>query len=86
VQIFSYPNGERGEFGEIDKEALRAEGVVAAVTTISGSNRFGGDPYELRRYPMTLDNRAWRFRAEVTGFAHAVRTASEMKSAWTSRR
>jgi peptidoglycan/xylan/chitin deacetylase (PgdA/CDA1 family) len=68
VQIFSYPNGELGDFGEPDKEALQAEGIRAAVTGIGGANRWPCDPLELKRYPMTLHHDEWRFRAEVTGF------------------
>jgi peptidoglycan/xylan/chitin deacetylase (PgdA/CDA1 family) len=65
--IYSYPNGESGDFGEIEKEALRAEGITAAVTGIGGANRSSCDPLELRRYPFSLHHDKWRFRAEVTG-------------------
>jgi peptidoglycan/xylan/chitin deacetylase (PgdA/CDA1 family) len=65
--IYSYPNGESGDFGEIEKEALRAEGITAAVTGIGGANRSSCDPLELKRYPFTLHHDKWRFRAEVTG-------------------
>ena len=74
VRTFCYPNGERGDFGEIDKAALRAVGVEAAVTGIGGANRLPIDPFELRRYPFTLQHDECRFQAEVTGLRTAIVT------------
>lgn len=76
VRLFSYPNGEHGDFGETDKEALRAEGVEAAVTGIGGANSTGADPFALRRYPITISHDECRFRAEVTGFRAALQNMS----------
>jgi peptidoglycan/xylan/chitin deacetylase (PgdA/CDA1 family) len=73
ARIFSYPNGEAGDFGEIEKQALRAAGVAAAVTGISGANHRSADPLELKRYPLTMQHTFPRFRAEVCGFRSAVR-------------
>ena len=67
VRIYSYPNGEARDFGDIEKEALRNEGVTVAVSGIAGANRHQCDPLALRRYPLTLQHDEWRFRAEVAG-------------------
>jgi peptidoglycan/xylan/chitin deacetylase (PgdA/CDA1 family) len=72
VRLFSYPNGERGDFGEEDKQVLRANGIKAAVTGIGGANHRSTDLLELRRYPVGLYHDAADFRAEVTGFRTAV--------------
>ena len=72
VELFSYPNGEAGDFGWPEKEALRAEGVSAAVTGIAGANRWPCDPLALRRYPLTVHHDESRFRAEVTGLRSVV--------------
>jgi peptidoglycan/xylan/chitin deacetylase (PgdA/CDA1 family) len=76
VPTFSYPNGEAGDFGDIEKASLRAAGIEAAVTGISGANRRGCDPFELRRYPLTLHHDNSRFRAEVSGFRSALMSAT----------
>lgn len=73
VNLFSYPNGQRGDFNETDKEVLRARGVVAAVSTITGANRVGQDPLELKRYPVGLYHDRNSFRAEVSGFRTLLR-------------
>ena len=73
ARLFSYPNGRPGDFGEIDKEALRARGVEAAVSTISGANAASQDLLELRRYPVGLYHNRNAFRAEVSGFRTLVR-------------
>jgi peptidoglycan/xylan/chitin deacetylase (PgdA/CDA1 family) len=76
VQLFSYPNGERGDFGEIDKQALRACGIEAAVTGIGGSNGKRTDLLELRRYPVGMHHGVTGFRAEVSGLRSFVLAAS----------
>ena len=73
TRLFSYPNGQPGDFGEIDKDVLRARGVVAAVSTISGANAPDQDPLELKRYPVGLYHDRNAFRAEVSGFRALVR-------------
>ncbi len=75
-RLFSYPNGENGDFDSADKEALRAEGIEAAVSGIGGANRCPCDLLELRRYPITLHHTMERFQAEVTGFRNALRGAT----------
>jgi peptidoglycan/xylan/chitin deacetylase (PgdA/CDA1 family) len=72
ARTFSYPNGESGDFGELDKEVLRSEGVVAAVTGIGGSNKTGADRLELMRYPIGLFHDDAGFSVEVSGFRSAL--------------
>jgi peptidoglycan/xylan/chitin deacetylase (PgdA/CDA1 family) len=79
VRSFCYPNGERGDFGEIDKAALRTAGIEVAVTGIGGANRLPIDPLELKRYPFTLQHDESRFQAEVTGLRTAMVT---MRQGW----
>ena len=72
VRIYSYPNGEAEDFGDIEKEVLRDEGVTAAVSGVAGANRRLCDPLALKRYPLTLHHDEWRFRAEVAGLRTLV--------------
>ena len=76
VRLFSYPNGEVGDFSETDKQWLRECGIEAATTGIPGTNGKHTDPLELKRYPVGLFHDAVGFRAEVTGFRTAVLAAS----------
>jgi peptidoglycan/xylan/chitin deacetylase (PgdA/CDA1 family) len=75
VQLFSYPNGECGDFGETDKEDLRANGIEAAVTGIGGANDGDADLLELKRYPVGMGHDRAAFAGEVTGLRTAVRGA-----------
>ena len=72
VSLFSYPNGQRSDFGEGDIEVLKAEGIRAAVTGIPGANNLSVDPLRLRRYPIGLWHGAAVFPAEVSGFRTAL--------------
>ncbi len=47
---FAYPNGTHEDFGDRDAQLVRKAGFVSAATTLEGVNRFGTDPYRLRRY------------------------------------
>jgi len=81
ANLFAYPNGESGDFSEIDKEALRAEGVRAAVTGIAGANSRPFDPLELRRYPVSIGHDRHRFRAELAGLRSVLQSVSRRLSA-----
>lgn len=50
VNLFSYPNGERGDFNDETKRLLKDNGYTGAVSLIPGTNTTGTDPYELRRF------------------------------------
>ena len=75
VRLFSYPNGQSGDFDETDKEILRAAGIQAAVTGIAGANSRDADVLALKRYPIALSHNDAGFRAEVTGFRAALLAA-----------
>jgi peptidoglycan/xylan/chitin deacetylase (PgdA/CDA1 family)/CelD/BcsL family acetyltransferase involved in cellulose biosynthesis len=49
VEHFAYPNGREEDFGNWNKEVIRAAGYRAAVTTIWGMNYRSTDRMELRR-------------------------------------
>jgi peptidoglycan/xylan/chitin deacetylase (PgdA/CDA1 family) len=68
VRLFSYPNGQPGDYGEEDKCVLRQAGIHAAVTTTPASNRASYDLLELSRYSIGLGHSGPAFAAEVTGF------------------
>jgi peptidoglycan/xylan/chitin deacetylase (PgdA/CDA1 family) len=72
VRLFSYPNGQRGDFDTVDKESLRSAGIQVAVTGIAGANGRNSDVLELKRYPVTLSHNDAGFRAEITGFRAAL--------------
>lgn len=75
VRLFSYPNGQRGDFNSSDQVILRKEGVQAAVTAIAGANGQDSDCFALRRYPVSLYHDQLGFRAEVSGFRSALLAA-----------
>jgi peptidoglycan/xylan/chitin deacetylase (PgdA/CDA1 family) len=52
ARLFAYPNGNRGDFNEPIKHALKEAGFLCAVTILWGSNDFQTDPFELRRVGM----------------------------------
>lgn len=49
VRYFAYPNGREEDFNAGNKDALRAAGYEAALSTIWGVNRRSTDRWELRR-------------------------------------
>jgi len=81
ANLFSYPNGELGDFDGLDKQALRELGIQAAVTGIHGANTKPFDPLALRRYPLTLGHDDYRFRAEVTGLRTVLESISRRLTA-----
>ena len=76
ARLFSFPNGQRQDFNQSDKAALREAGVEAAVSGIAGANGRGCDLLELRRYPVGIHHTELSFRAEVTGLRSALLTVS----------
>jgi peptidoglycan/xylan/chitin deacetylase (PgdA/CDA1 family) len=53
---FAYPFGRRWDYDGKSKEAVRSAGFESAATTHAGTNRRGGDRYELRR--VMIDEKA----------------------------
>ncbi len=74
TRLFSYPNGQRDDFGALDKEVLRSIGIRAAVSGMGGTNKTASDLFELRRYPVGLYHDQDAFCAEITGFRTAWRS------------
>ena len=68
ARLFSYPNGQRGDFGDADKKVLVSEGILGAVSGIRGVNDGGSDLLELKRYPVGLYHDCAGFSAELVGF------------------
>jgi peptidoglycan/xylan/chitin deacetylase (PgdA/CDA1 family) len=75
VKSFSYPNGMRGDYGELDKQILREENIEVAVCGMRGSNKANIEPLELRRLPIGLYHDNNVFSAEVTGLHYRLLTA-----------
>ncbi|MDM8514648.1 polysaccharide deacetylase family protein [Desulfobacterales bacterium HSG16] len=63
--LFSYPNGEKEDFGRFDQEILKRAGVLAAVTVIRGSNPLNSNLYALRRRMVSLGHTIEVFEAEL---------------------
>ncbi|MGQ0613228.1 MAG: polysaccharide deacetylase family protein [Planctomycetaceae bacterium] len=71
-RLFSYPNGQPGDFDEADKAALREAGVESAVSCRRGSNPPGSDPLELRRFSIGIHHDLDIFRIEISGLRVAA--------------
>jgi peptidoglycan/xylan/chitin deacetylase (PgdA/CDA1 family) len=70
---FSYPNGQRGDYGEFDKQVLRGEGIDNAVSGMTGANTPRTDMLELRRYPVGLFHDDAAFLVELMGVRRLLR-------------
>jgi peptidoglycan/xylan/chitin deacetylase (PgdA/CDA1 family) len=67
VEVFSYPNGQRGDYDERDKQTIRSAGIRVAVTSTPGTIGHHDDRLELRRYSVGLGHTLPSFAAEITG-------------------
>jgi peptidoglycan/xylan/chitin deacetylase (PgdA/CDA1 family) len=77
VRLFSYPNGQRADFGDIDKRVLREAGIQATVCGLPGANSRHTDPLELRRYPVGMfHGENATFSAEVAGLRSMLRAVA----------
>jgi hypothetical protein len=65
---FSYPNGTREDFGEVNKVVLKELGVPCALSTIEQLNRRDEDLFELGRIGIGADITPSRFRLLTSGF------------------
>jgi len=74
--LFSYPNGQHGDFGDMDKKVLSSEGIQGAVSGIRGVNGDSSDLLELKRYPVGLYHDGAGFSAELVGFRSALLAVS----------
>jgi peptidoglycan/xylan/chitin deacetylase (PgdA/CDA1 family) len=50
VNLFCYPNGQKGDFNDLTAGMVKKTGFICAVTTIDGMNNPKTNSYELRRY------------------------------------
>lgn len=64
---FAYPNGRADDFGERAKEAVRRNGLLAAVSTIAGLNTSKSDRFALRRIVVGSQMGINEFRLRVSG-------------------
>lgn len=73
---FSYPNGEREDFRDEDKDSLREAGYLCAFTQIVGLIRPGhglGDPFALPRVPVPSNGNLRVFKSRASGLYALVR-------------
>ena len=64
---FSYPNGESSDFRDLDKQALRRAGFIAAFTQQPGLSHTRSDKFALPRMPMPASSDFRVFLSRVTG-------------------
>jgi peptidoglycan/xylan/chitin deacetylase (PgdA/CDA1 family) len=64
---FSYPNGERADFGPAEAEALRAAGFRCAFTQIPGLVGSDDDAFALSRIPVPSSPQLRIFKSRVSG-------------------
>lgn len=64
---FAYPFGRRWDYDRRSKEAVRKAGFENAATTHGGTNRRGGDAYELKRVMIDEDAELHLVAAEACG-------------------
>jgi len=68
--LFCYPNGREGDFSEASRRLLEEQGFRCALTTVRGNNRFGADPFTLRRFNVPDHARTERILLEAVGLLH----------------
>lgn len=84
---FAFPNGTKADFDHRVFSTLKACGIPAAVTTVSGLNRSSQSLLELKRVGIGSDAERWQFRAEVSGLMDCLRrlrSPSTENSAYTT--
>jgi peptidoglycan/xylan/chitin deacetylase (PgdA/CDA1 family) len=65
---YSYPYGRFEDIGPEVVGLLRFEGFLGAVTTVTGLNRPGEDPFRLKRLNITGNHRGAAFEALLSGW------------------
>lgn len=71
--IFSYPNGEAGDFNRQSRDILREIGFKCALTTVVGVNPWNQDSYELKRLNIHNDGDLTGFVRTLSSFARFLR-------------
>lgn len=67
-EYLSYPNGEKDDYSDINKQQLRDIGYRYAFTQISPFENYKNDPYELNRLNVSLKESMLIFEAKLSGF------------------
>ena len=70
---FAFPNGTKADYDHRVFSTLKACGIPAAVTTVSGLNRSSQSTLELKRVGIGSDAERWQFRAEASGLMDCLR-------------
>lgn len=65
--LFAYPNGQKDDFNNEIKDAVKNNGFLCAFTTISKFNEYCTDPYELGRFPIGSDFNEQYFKLFISG-------------------
>ena len=65
---FCYPNGRRVDIDERVRSAVERAGFLTALSTESGWNEAGSDPYLLKRLSMKPSLSTFFFRQQLAGF------------------
>lgn len=78
---FAFPNGTKADYDHRVFAALKACGIPAAVTTVSGLNRHSQSLLELNRVGIGSDTKRWQFRAETSGLMDCLRTLRSSQAA-----
>lgn len=65
---FCYPNGRSVDVGNRERTVVEQAGFVTAVSTESGWNEPGSNPYMLKRLSMETGVSTFYFRQQVAGF------------------
>jgi peptidoglycan/xylan/chitin deacetylase (PgdA/CDA1 family) len=69
---FSYPYGRSKDIGPDVIGLLQREGFAGAVTTVSGLNRRGENPFRLKRLSITNNHRGAAFEAALLGLTSVL--------------
>ena len=77
VNIFAFPYGEKDDFNEFSKEAVKKAGFLAALTMVQGINTKEDDLYSLKRIGVGGLDTMETFRLKIAGF---IPWLSQLKS------
>ena len=75
--LFAFPNGQKDDFNNEVKDAVKNSGFLSAFTTIGKFNEYCTDPFELGRFPIGSDVDEQYFNLLISG-------AIEFLSKWNA--
>ncbi|HHT9125414.1 MAG TPA: polysaccharide deacetylase family protein [Candidatus Brocadiia bacterium] len=76
--LFAFPNGQKDDFNNEIKDAVKNRGFLCTFTTIGKFNEYGTDQYELGRFPIGSDVDEQYFKLLISG---AIGFLSKIQSA-----